>query len=139
MTTRNISGIFLPFYVIVAISISLSYIHIEGRGGACSLVNSTAPRESSPHLMLHELLFSHCTNKSDHAISPAAERARDIIDRNCPDTSRADAASQKYREASRSLRPLNLHVVARFDPGPDNTIFAAGYNPRLFAQPPPSI
>ena len=83
--------------------------------------------------MLHELLFAHCNNKSDQAVVPAIERARDIADSNCAGASCADAAALKHLAASRSLRPVCAEIIADFDRCFDNI----GFSPLVSAHPPP--
>lgn len=101
------------------------------------MVNSDVHHESNPHLMLHELLFAQCHNKSDHATARAFESARDIINKNCqggfcPDT------DQEYRAASRLLTPVNSEITTGFGLCVDNAVCIAGFSPLVSAHPPPA-
>lgn len=136
MTTRKIAGIFLPFYFIAVASLSLSYIHIENTGTACLLVNGDVHHERNTHLMLHELLFAHCHNKSDYAAVPALEAARDIITKNCQDGPLPDTV-QKYRTAVRFLTPVDSIIAAGVSLCVDSVVPIAGFCPLVSAHPPP--
>lgn len=137
MTIRKIAAVFLPFYFIAVASLPLSYIHIENTTGtACVLVNGDAHHERNTHLMLHELLFAHCHNKSDHAAVPALEGARDIITKNGQDRALPDTV-QKYRAAVRFLTPVDSKIAAGVSLCDDSVVSIAGFSPLVSAHPPP--
>ena len=56
----------LPLYFAVFALMPLSNIHIEGRQNGCNYLTGSDRHKDTIHLLLHELLYAHFQNKSEH-------------------------------------------------------------------------
>ena len=73
MVSKIIIRFLLQAYFAVFAALPLSYIHIEDSQGTPSLVAGTAQMRRNIHMLLHEIFFAHCSNRSDHCTSRCSE------------------------------------------------------------------
>ena len=70
ITTR----LLLQVYFVAFAALSLSYIHIEAIRDTCCFTATAEHEEHNAHVLLHQIFFSHFSNRSDHLrASPADE------------------------------------------------------------------
>ena len=64
----------LQVYFVAFAALPLSYIHVEDTRGTCSYTAGAAHQRHNAHVFLHQIFFTHFSNRSDHLrLSPADE------------------------------------------------------------------
>jgi hypothetical protein len=62
----------LQVYFVAFAALPLSYIHVEDTRGTCSFTAGAAHQGHNVHVLLHQIFFTHFSNRSDHLqLSPA--------------------------------------------------------------------
>ncbi len=77
MFIKIIIRLLLPLYYVVFAALPLSYIHIEAVRDTCCFAATTEHEEHNAHVLLHQIFFSHFSNRSDHLMASPADELLD--------------------------------------------------------------
>ena len=74
MSVKTATRFLLQVYFVAFAALPLSYIHVEDTRGTCSLRAGAVHQGCNFHVILHQIFFTHFSNRSDHLrLSPADE------------------------------------------------------------------